>query len=81
MKNIAKIKYSGNIGFNVVPNQNIFHFESGLVFQMKSKNVTQNYLFTLSFNDNDFNGYIIIGKNIIMFMKIILQKISQVIIV
>ena len=56
MKNIAKIKYSGNIGFNVVPNQNIFHFESGLVFQMKSKNITQNYLFTLYFNDNDFNG-------------------------
>ena len=59
-----KTKYPGIIGFNVVPNQYILHYESGLVQQLKSKNVINNYLFTLSFNENDFNGNIIIGKNI-----------------
>ena len=59
-----KTKYPGIIGLNVVPNQYIFHYESGLVHQLKSKNMIKNYLFTLSFNENDFNGNIIIGKNI-----------------
>ena len=41
--------YPGVIGFNVVPNQNPFHYESGLINQLKSKGITHNYLFTLSF--------------------------------
>ena len=64
MKKDAKMKYPGVIGFNVVPNRYIFHYESGLVYQLKLKNITNNYLFTLSFNENNFNGNIIIGKNI-----------------
>ena len=57
-------KYPGIIGFNVVQNDDPFHRESGLVYQLKSKNIINNYLFTLSFNENDYNGNIIIGKNI-----------------
>ena len=60
----AKPSYPGVIGFNVVPNQNPFHYESGLVYQLKGKNIIDNYIFTLSFNEDDFNGNIIIGKNI-----------------
>ena len=46
--------YPGVIGFNVVPNQNPFHYESGLINQLKSKGITNNYLFTLSFNENNY---------------------------
>ena len=60
----SKISYPGIIGFNVVPNQDPFHYESGLVKQLKTKGLTKNYLFTLSFNENSYNGNIIIGKNI-----------------
>ena len=60
----SAISYPGIIGFNVVPNQNPFHFESGLVNQLKSKGLINNYLFTLSFNENSYNGNIIIEKNI-----------------
>ena len=35
-----------------------------MIYQLKLKKVIDNYLFTLSFNENDFNGNIIIGKNI-----------------
>ena len=64
IKNVAKEKYPGNIGFNSVQNGDNFHKESGLIYQLKLKKVIDNYLFTLSFNENDFNGNIIIGKNI-----------------
>ena len=60
----SKISYPGVIGMNVVPNQNPFHYESGLINQLKSNGFTNNYLFTLTFDDNDYNGNIIIGKNI-----------------
>ena len=62
--NIEKNKYPGVIGFNSVQNDDPFHRESGLVYQLKTKNFIENYLFTLSFNENSFNGNIIIGKNI-----------------
>ena len=64
IKKGEKIKYPGFIGFNVVPSQFFLHYESGLVYQLKTKNIIDNYLFTLSFNEDDFNGNIIIGKNI-----------------
>ena len=60
----SKNSYPGVIGLNVVPNQNPFHYESGLINQLKSKGFTKNYLFTLSFNENSYNGNIIIEKNI-----------------
>lgn len=63
-RNNKKFKYPGVIGFNSVQNDNPTHRESGLVYQLKSKNMINNYMFTLSFNENDFNGNIIIGKNI-----------------
>ena len=64
MKEMSKFKHPGVLGFNVVQNDDPFHRESGFVYQLKSKNIINNYLFTLSFNENDFNGNIIIGKNI-----------------
>ena len=64
MRENSKLKYPGVLGFNVVQNDDPFHLQSGLVYQLKSKNIINNYLFTLSFNENDFNGNIIIGKNI-----------------
>ena len=64
MRETNKLKYPGIIGFNVIQNSDPFHRESGLIYQLKSKNMINNYLFTLSFNENDFNGNIIIGKNI-----------------
>ena len=63
-RDTSKISYPGVIGMNVVPNQNPFHYESGLINQLKLKGYTNNYLFTLTFNEDDFNGNIIIGKNI-----------------
>ena len=60
----STLTYPGIFGFNVVPNQNPFHYESGFVKQLKSKGITKNYLFTLSFNENSYNGNIIIEKNI-----------------
>jgi len=60
----TKISYPGAIGFNVVPNQNPFHYESGLVYQLKSKGFIKNYLFTLSFDENSYNGNIIIEKKL-----------------
>ena len=59
-----KIRYPGTLGFNVVPNQEPFHFETGIIYQFKKKNITNNYVFTLKFNENDYNGKIIIEKNI-----------------
>jgi len=64
MKENSKHKNPGVIGFNVVQNDDPFHLESGLVYQLKSKNIINKYLFILSFNENDFNRNIIIGKNI-----------------
>ena len=61
----TKIKYPGVIGLNVVPNGEPFHFEQGLVRQLKAKNYTNNYIYTIVYNNNDdFNGKIIFEKNI-----------------
>lgn len=60
-----KIQYPGVLGFGVVPNGEPFHFELGLIRQLKEKNITDNFLYTLVFNNNDdFNGKIILEKNI-----------------
>ena len=60
MRETNKLKYPGIIGFNVIQNSDPFHRESGLIYQLKSKNMINNYLFTLSFNENDFNRNIFI---------------------
>jgi len=61
----TKIEYPGVIGLNVVPNGEPFHFEQGLVYQLKAKNYTNNYIYTIVYNNNDdFKGKIIFGKNI-----------------
>ena len=64
LKNLEKQKYPGKIGFNLIQNDENFHKESGLIYQLKLKKLIDNNIFTLSFNENDFNGNIIIGKNI-----------------
>lgn len=61
----TKIEYPGILGFGVVPNTNPFHFEAGLIYQLKNNNLINNHEYTLVFNNNDdFNGKIIIEKNI-----------------
>ena len=61
----TKIQYPGILGFGLVPNSQPFHFEAGLIRQLKEKNITNNYMYTLVFNkNNDFKGKIIIEKNI-----------------
>ena len=60
-----KIKSPGVIGLNVVSNADPFHLEQGLVYQLKAQNFTNNYLYTLIYNNNDdFKGKIIFEKNI-----------------
>ena len=58
------INYPGVIGMGVVSNGEPFHHEVGLIYQLKNYNITNNYLYTLVFNDNNFNGKIILEKNI-----------------
>ena len=61
----TKIKYPGVIGLNVVANGEPFHIEQGLVYQLKANNYTNNYIYTLVFNNkDDFKGKIIFEKNI-----------------
>ena len=57
-------KYPGIIGFGVVPNGQPFYYVTGIIYQLKQKNITNNYIYTLVYNKNDYNGKIIIGKNI-----------------
>jgi hypothetical protein len=60
-----KIKSPGVIGLNVISNGEPFHLEQGLVYQLKSHNYTNNYLYTFIYNNNDdFKGKIIFEKNI-----------------
>ena len=60
-----KIKNPGVIGLNVISNGEPFHLEQGLVYQLKAQNFTNNYLYTLIYNNNDdFKGKIIFEKNI-----------------
>ena len=61
----TKNYYPGILGFGVVPNVEPFHFEAGLIHQLKENNIIKNYQYTLVFNNNeDFNGKIIIENNI-----------------
>ena len=59
-----KKNYPGTIGMSVVSNGQPFHHEIGLIYQLKQNNIINNYNYTLVYNKNDFNGKIIIGKNI-----------------
>ena len=58
------INFQGVIGMGVVSNGEPFHHEAGLIYQLKNNNITNNYLYTIVFNDNDYNGKIILEKNI-----------------
>ena len=60
----TKIQHPGIIGFGVVPNGEPFHKDAGLIYQLKANNLTNNSLYTLVFNNNNFNGKIVIEKNI-----------------
>ena len=59
----SKDKYPGVIGLGVVSNGQPFHANAGLIYQLKHKNITNNYIYTLIFNKDDFNGNIIVEKN------------------
>ena len=58
------INYPGVIGMGVVSNGEPLYNEVGLIYQLKKANVTNNYFYTIVFDDNSFNGKILIGKNI-----------------
>ena len=58
------ISYPGVIGMGVVSNGEPFYDEVGLIYQLKKANISNNYLYTIVFDDNSFNGKIIIEKNI-----------------
>jgi len=61
----TKKAYPGILGFGVIPNGEPFHSEAGLIYQLKEKDLINNYQYTLVFNNNDdFNGKIILEKNI-----------------
>ena len=61
----TKIEYPGLLGFGPIPNSDPSHIEAGLIRQLKEKNLSKNYLYTLVFNrKDDFKGKIIIEKNI-----------------
>ena len=60
----TKVELPGVIGFSVVSNWEPFHKEASIIYQLKKENITNNYIYTIVFNNNDFNGKIIIGKNI-----------------
>ena len=57
-------KFPGVIGLGVITNGQPIHEEAGLIYQFKQKKIINNYNYTLVFNKNDFNGKIIIEKNI-----------------
>lgn len=48
----------------MITNGQPIHEEAGLIYQFKQKKIINNYNYTLVFNKNDFNGKIIIEKNI-----------------
>ena len=61
----TKVELPGVIGLSVVSNWEPFHEEAGIIYQLKKQNIINNYIYTIVFNNNDdFNGKIIIGKNI-----------------
>ena len=62
--NLTKTNFVGSLGFGVTDMGQPFAKSAGLTYQLKLNNLTDNLLFTLVFNRNDYNGKIIIGKNI-----------------
>ena len=60
----TKVEFPGVIGLSVVSNWEPFHEEAGIIYQLKKQNIINNYKYTFVYNNNDFNGKIIIGKNI-----------------
>ncbi len=59
--NLNKI---ASLGFGIFDFKIPFLKENGFIIQLKKKNLTKNYQFTLIYNNNNFNGKIIIGRNI-----------------
>ena len=57
------ISYSGILGFGVGQLRNV-NFKHSFMDQLKEKKLIKNYQYTLIFNDDDFNGKIILEKDI-----------------
>ena len=64
INNLTKTNFVGSLGFGVTDMGYPLAKNAGLIYQLKLNNITDNLLFTLVFNRNDYNGKIIIGKNI-----------------
>ena len=58
------LNYAGSIGFGPINYEKNDYNEGNLIYQLKKQNLTENYMFTLIFNKNNYNGRIIFGKNI-----------------
>ena len=64
INNLTKTNFVGSLGFGVTEMGQPCAKNAGLIYQLRLNNITDNLLFTLIFNRNDYNGKIIIGKNI-----------------
>ena len=62
-KNEPYISYPGILGFGISQLRNA-HFKYSFMDQLKEKKLIKNFQYTLIFNDNDFNGKIILEKDI-----------------
>ena len=60
----TNLNYAGSIGLGPADSSRMNFNEGNLIYQLKKKNLTENYMFTLIFNKNNNNGRIIFGKNI-----------------
>ena len=61
----TKITFAGSLGFKVVDIGEPTALTAGLIYKLNQKKLIDNHKFTLIFNkDNNYEGKIIIGKNI-----------------
>ena len=61
----TKITFAGSLGFKVVDIGEPTALTAGLIYKLNQKKLIDNHKFTLIFNkDNNYEGKMIIGKNI-----------------
>ena len=61
----TKITFAGSLGFKIVDIGEPTALTAGLIYKLYKKKIIENYKFTLIFNkDNNYEGKILIGKNI-----------------
>ena len=61
---LTKTNFAGSLGFGIVDIGEPVAYNAGLIYQLKKNEYIDNYEFTLIFNKNNYDGNIIIGRNI-----------------